>query len=397
MSDSSVHIGIAGPIASASLQPFLDPCDDLPDGLGGISVTQLVYGLVEAGHRVSVFTLDRSVTRPVVSAGPRLTIYFGPFRNHHRMRDGMKVERTALYDFITAARPDVVHAHWTYEYALAALRTGVPTLITVRDWAPTILRMHPDLYRAGRFLLNLATLVKGEHFVANSPYLQRLVERYTRRPVPVIPNGLADMHFTAPRTHPRGVAPIIVSVNNGVDGRKNILALIEAFALMRDHRPACRLRLIGAGSEPNGRVQQRAEAEGLPMTNVTMCGSMPHAEVLSEMARADVLVHPALEESFGMTLIEAMAKGTPVVGGRTSGAVPWVLNEGRAGVLTDVHSPQAMADATLNVLGDADHWRHLSAAGYHHAYDAFRLSRIVQQHVDLYHALLDQSNAVLHA
>ena len=55
-----------------------------------------------------------------------------------------------------------------------------------------------------------------------------------------------------------------------------------------------------------------------------------------------------------MALLEAMALGLPVVGGRDSGGVPWVLDYGRAGYLTDVRSPGKIKQALMECITDAD-------------------------------------------
>jgi hypothetical protein len=66
-------------------------------------------------------------------------------------------ERAGLERAMREDPCDVVHAHWTYEFALAALASGQPTLVTARDWAPTILLMQRRLrllpYRLACLLL----------------------------------------------------------------------------------------------------------------------------------------------------------------------------------------------------------------------------------------------------
>ena len=57
-----------------------------------------------------------------------------------------------------------------------------------------------------------------------------------------------------------------------------------------------------------------------------------------------------MEESFGNTLVEAMMLGTPVIGGRDSGAVPWVLDSGRAGELVNVRSEVEVVQALVRHL-----------------------------------------------
>jgi glycosyltransferase involved in cell wall biosynthesis len=93
---------------------------------------------------------------------------------------------------------------------------------------------------------------------------------------------------------------------------------------------------------------------------------LPHRELLTALAELDALLHPSLEESFGVVLAEAMALGLPVVAGRDSGAVPWVLGanpEGKCatGVLTDVRSATGMTNA-LHTLFDMEYAAR-SAAG----------------------------------
>lgn len=89
-----------------------------------------------------------------------------------------------------------------------------------------------------------------------------------------------------------------------------------------------------------------------------------------------------------MTLIEAMARRTPVVGGRRSGAVPWVLDGGAAGVLTDVRASLDIAASIVAVLSDHALWRRYSEAGHRRARQHFASSRVVEEYLDAYDRLL---------
>ena len=143
-----MKIGIAGPVTTSTLAELIEfNTNRIPEGSGGVSVTQFVKGLLKKGYHVSVYSFDFEITVPVVLKGPLLTLYYGPYRQKHRMWDFMKLERKFIRDTIKHDNPDIVHAHWTYEFALGALASGKPTLITVRDWAPTIFRLKTDPYR----------------------------------------------------------------------------------------------------------------------------------------------------------------------------------------------------------------------------------------------------------
>jgi L-malate glycosyltransferase len=395
MSSSPPHssqpiIAVAGPITPGALRAHLwEPAQQLPHGLGGVPVAALVDELLKRRYRVIVTSLSCDVDQDVVFTGPNLRLHVGPYRPRRRARDAFRIERHAITRALLQEKPDIVHAHWTYEFSLGALASQIPSLLTIRDWAPTILGLNPDAYRVVRLLMNLAVLSRGRHFSAVSPYIAKAAARWGRHAV-VVPNGLADSWFNGEPRSVRTTAPTLVSVNNGFGERKNSQTLLEAFPLVRRQHPKARLMLLGSGHDPDGPAQRWAATKGLE-EGVTFCGQLPYPSTMARIADADLLVHPSKEESFGMTLIEAMAQGTPVIGGIRSGAVPWVLGGGSAGVLSDVTSPPVLAASISGVLSDPSRWQHLSQIGHDHASSNFRLSNVVDRYVELYETILSSN------
>ena len=390
-----MHIGLAGPILSKPLAPFLDGDPDrLPSGLGGTPVWQLVGDLVNRGQRVSVVTLDPSVGTPVTASGPLLDLVYGPYRPRHRMRDLMRVERHAVRDGVLRTRPDLVHAQWCGEYALGGLASGIPTLVTVHDWMPSILRLTKVRYSPywlGRALLYFTTLARARHLTAVSPYIAEKVRHVSKAAIEVVPNAIPDAAFAqegerAGRPAADG-RPVIISVNSGFSPRKNVEALIAAHRALRQRRVACELHLVGDGYVPGGPCERWARRRRLA-EGVTFLGPLPRDEVLLRIGEATLLVHPAREESFGMTLIEAMSQRIPVIGGARSGAVPWVLGGGKAGLLVDVDDPRSIADAVAAVLTQPALRERLAGDGYLHARKNFSQSRVTDQYLGAYRRVL---------
>jgi L-malate glycosyltransferase len=380
-------IGIAGPVTIEALLPYLDRrTGRVPAGLGGVPVTALVTELLRLGHSVVVATLSPDVHEDVVLQGPCLRVHIGRYRRSGRARDAFRTERRAIRRALEQERPDVVHAHWTYEFALGALSSGTPTLVTIRDWAPTILRFHKDPYRAVRLLMHIATLARGRHFSTTSPYIVTAAARW-HRSAQLVPNALADHWFDDRVRQPRPDAPVLVSVNSGFSARKNGTTLLQAFGIVRRSHPRARLWLFGGDYEEQGPAHRWAQDRSLHV-GVEFRGAVPHADAMAAIADADVLVHPSLEESFGMTLVEAMAQGTPVIGGAASGAVPWVLDHGTAGRLTDVSSHESLAASIDELITDTSSWLAYSQQGFERASTTFRLSTIVQQYLGIYGELI---------
>jgi hypothetical protein len=96
----------------------------------------LIGELLRQGHQVLGITVDYRLggQAPVVARGPGFELHVLPGRlrawrfngwQPGRALDAFRVERQALVATLAALRPDVVHAHWTYEFALAALDSGL--------------------------------------------------------------------------------------------------------------------------------------------------------------------------------------------------------------------------------------------------------------------------------
>ncbi|MBW3621288.1 MAG: glycosyltransferase, partial [Actinobacteria bacterium] len=232
-----MRIALVGPARPSDLAARLGGGAPALAALSGSSVIgHLATTLHDRGHEVLVVTLSRDVgAEPVRLAGPRMELRVGHYRPVHRARDAFAGERRAVQALLReGSPPDVVHAHWTYEFALAALADGAPVVVTVHDWAPRVLRFHPHPYRLVRLGLAARVLRASRHTTAVSPYLADRVERWTRRRPVVVPNGLPAEEFSATSTGAAHGA--FVAINDGFSRWKNVASLLHAFALLRRRR-----------------------------------------------------------------------------------------------------------------------------------------------------------------
>ena len=149
-----MHIGIVGPIATNDLlsdtaQRRHTLC---PKGRAGAPlISNLIKEYMARGHQVLAITIDPAMKdddAPYVCIDGLLTYIVAPSRKHTFRFNGWRMGRTAdfyrferkqILSLLRQYKPDVVHAHWTYEFALAALAYTPDALITVHDNAQTIL------------------------------------------------------------------------------------------------------------------------------------------------------------------------------------------------------------------------------------------------------------------
>ncbi|MRR39016.1 hypothetical protein EG829_31090, partial [bacterium] len=120
--------------------------------------------------------LSETVT---VKSGP-LTLSVVPRMRARSALQMFREERRSLVRVLGREAPDVLHAHWTYEFAAAAQESGLPTLVTAHDDARIVLRFQPTLYRFLRLLLNDRVLRRASNVSTPSKYLASRIARRTK-------------------------------------------------------------------------------------------------------------------------------------------------------------------------------------------------------------------------
>ncbi|GGT30231.1 N-acetyl-alpha-D-glucosaminyl L-malate synthase BshA [Streptomyces kurssanovii] len=348
-----MRVAVAAPVDLRYLARRLAPALEgtVPKGLGGSVATSLAVELVDAGHEITVVTLASEVTSPAHWRLGSVNVLVGPYRARHRARDAFRQERNAVRDLLDSVDTDVVHAHWTYEFGLGAVAGRHPVLVSVHDWAPAILRHLPDPYRLVRLQMQAHCLLRTRHVAVVSPYIGHRLRRVGRHSARLLPNGLPLGSFLKRVPIRDGPVRRILSVNSDFSPGKNVSALLRSFRGVRQQLEDVELVLVGPDFQEGGPAETWAQKHGLASAT-RFAGPLSIEDVFAAMDRADLFVAPTLEESFGMTVLEAMARGLPIVAGRSSGAVPWLLGFGSAGELVDVRQPAQIAAAIVRLSRD---------------------------------------------
>ena len=201
------------------------------------------------------------------------------------------------------------------------------------------------------------------HWVSASVYNARQVEARYERPVTVIHNGVDTAVF---RPYPRekearaklGAAEgdlLLVSVGRLV-GWKGVRVVLEALA----RAPAeVRYVVIGTGPEEEN-LKRLAQTLGIA-GRVCFFGRAPHEALPALLSQCDVFVQPSIgEEAFGISVVEAMACGLPVLAS-DNGGLPEIVAEGETGRLLPPGDVDAWAAAISDLAREPDALRTLGA------------------------------------
>lgn len=367
--------------------------DDYPNS-GVPSVTNITEGIILAGHKVDLYVLYdcKEVAR---LTGDMLTIVLVPKGRKNLITTlfssffSAKNIRTAITPYID--KYDCINAHWHYHTILAVIpwRKSKKIFCTIRDWTSLIFRnlslKNKILWLHKYVISEYIMRCRNIKFVANSPYTMELLKnRLHQNDIPTIPNPVNDNFFVADRSeYPQ--SPIITSVLSSFDKRKNCETLLRAFKLVRNIAPTAKLILIGSRYYVGSPDLQPFADMGL-LEGVDLKGQLSHTQIKDIFLESTMLVHPAIEETFGNTLIEAMACKLPIVGGKDSGAVPYVLNYGECGHLCNVLSSNELCDCIIDLF-DSGKAKDMGEKGYNRALSEFSQKAVANQYIELYKSI----------
>ncbi|HUF47141.1 MAG TPA: glycosyltransferase [Vicinamibacterales bacterium] len=257
----------------------------------------------------------------------------------------------------TVGQFDVVHIHAVFSHAsIAAARScwrhGVPYVLrplgTLAPWALEQKRWQKRalLRVAGRRMIARAAVV---HYTTEAE--ARLTESTigaTRRLV--LPPGLGDEWLGQPVVPAAEREPIVFALAR-LHPVKNLEAAIGAFHLLGEAARAWHLVVAGDGETAYRQHLQALAAAGPAHDRISFPGWMDEATARAWLARASVFVQPSHQESFGVSVLEAMASGVPVVIARGVSLAEDVERAGAGWVTAPDHA--SVAEALGAAIGSA--------------------------------------------
>jgi glycosyltransferase involved in cell wall biosynthesis len=286
------------------------------------------------------------------------------------LRPGIIYKLTKLFRQL---RIDVVHTHDDRPniYGVpAAYLAGVRQIIHTRHSQGT------SLSKRQAFLVRLAAL-GNDRFVCISDDSARLAIRrgISARRVKVLHNGIDLDRFTCCGPNPIGPAVLVARLAP----EKDVGTLLHAAALIIRERHDFRLHIAGDGV---CRPELEALAAQLGLKGyVTFLGAV--REIPALLARARLFVLSSITEGISLTLLEAMARGLPVVATRVGGN-PEVVADGETGLLVSARDPGALANAMLGLWAQADIGVRMGLAGRQRVEQHFDVRRMVADYETLY-------------
>lgn len=245
--------------------------------------------------------------------------------------------------------PRVLHAHWWIPggWIARSIVTTEQLIVTSHGTDLRLLQkkawMRPlagHVYRRADVITTVSGWMAetlGSHFPA------------VRDRIQIAPMPPDDSIFMGQIREETNSLPVILSVTRHTIQKRN-LVLIHALSLLRERGLTFRCRLVGDGGTERANLETQIEQSGLG-GHVELIPSMSQSELADEYRRADVTVLPAVDEGFGLALVEAQLSGCAVIGAR-SGGITDIIEDHKSGLLVNPDDPHNLADALQRLLTD---------------------------------------------
>ncbi len=377
---------------------------NFPPVVGGIETYayNLAKGLVDAGHHVKVYT-SRTLGAPHQEIWQGIQV--------HRYR---AVARPFSYPFMPGLftallrdDSDIIHAHinspMTVDLtAMVSRLLNVPLAITyhadalLSDLMPNPASFHKwlgQIYWLSRHLaagVASRLIVTSPLYLETSNFLQRYKEKTSVIPAVVDPFFLEPLGDTSALRKKFGFSSdsqLILFVGRLVP-YKGLHTLLHAFRRVRKRHQSALLVLIGSGPEHPHLLRMSKQ---LGVADSTRFLGRVSREVLRDMYSAcDLFVLPSRSrsEAFGIVLLEAMARGKPVISTNVGG-VPYVVDHGKTGYLVPPNNPVALAEKISKLLDNHALCSKIGKAGRERVVRKFTREPTTRQLEKLYFGMLE--------
>jgi N-acetyl-alpha-D-glucosaminyl L-malate synthase BshA len=365
-------------------------------GGSGAVATELALELGQRGHEIHIISYaapfrlrgisDKVFLHQVDLSGTYPLLEYFPYS----LALAVKQHEVALRENL-----DILHVHYAIPHAPAAFLAKqmlqedheIKVVTTLHGTDITLVGLESSFFSVTKFSMEQSDAVTAvSAFLAEETYRAFGCKACD---IEVIPNFVSPTEYyplSAATESPKRIAPpnckVLAHISNFREV-KRVPDVVRTFARVREEIPAV---LFLAGDGPQ-RPETEAEAERLGVaSDVLFLGKV---DAVADLLRAaDLYLLPSGAESFGLSALEAMACGVPVIGSRVGG-LGEVVVDGITGYLAEVGDVDEMAGHAVGLLKDDAKLAAFRAAAIDRA-KLFHPDIVVTQYEALYRRLIEQ-------
>lgn len=291
----------------------------------------------------------------------------------------------ALKKAITEFKPDVVHAHYATSYGLIGALSGFHPYV-VSAWGTDVMKF-PQKNFINKAVLKY-NLRKADVICATSYTISEFLKPVTDKLVQVIPFGVNVNEFRKKEVKSLFDKDVfVIGSIKPLEALYNTDVLIKAFGKLKSKYPERKIKLVIIGEGTQSEILKALAHKLKIESEVTFTGRIPYFEVSNYFNMLDVLVNISDYESFGVSVIEAMACEKPVVATNTGG-LKEIIENSTFGSLVEVENVEQTASEIEKYLLDVTLKQKVGKAAREKVVQKYNWEDNIKQMIDVYQKLL---------
>lgn len=383
---------------------------------GGIAayLRAVIPALVERGHQISVFAASDQSCSFERERG-KVRVYHFPLPSVHWYTSRLPLIRSTL-------TLPLRQLEWSlgFYWRIARLTNGIDLdvlecsesgALFLDRVAPLVIRLHgsefvfrkytgqpidASVWLNDKFEIQACKRAAGvttpSHFQAReaAERMKLALDRFKVIPNP-ISQMMLDVALQVASKSKIATSPVVLYTGR-LAPVKGIDPLLKAIPIIRTSFPDATFVLAGPWQMPQPPAHWNLSLNQTSADGILWLGHLPPLQLVEWYRHAALAVVPSYYETFGISVIEAMAFGLPVVA-TTAGGLPEVAENGVTGILVPPGDPQALAEAIIRLLCDPDLRRRMGEAGRERVLAKFTVEQVVVKTIEVYDRVLRKSDS----
>jgi N-acetyl-alpha-D-glucosaminyl L-malate synthase BshA len=364
-------------------------------GGSGVVATELGMSLAAKGHEIHFITYSQPVRLDLFADN---VYYHEVVVNNYPLFDYPPYETVLagkMVDVVKFEKLDLLHVHYAIPHASAAflaqqiLRAQdirIPFITTLHGTDITLVGRDPAIKPVIQYCLEMSDAVTAVSESLKSDTIQHF---NIQRDITVIPNFIrledyrTETNYQLRSRYARDDEFVITHISN-FRKVKRVEDVVLIFKKINDVLPS-KLLLVGDGPERQ-KVEELCRKLGT-CDRVILLGKTQATHL--PLSISDLFLLPSETESFGLSALEAMAAGVPVISSNTGG-LPEVNLDGYSGFLAPVGDVDTMAAKALKILSSSETLKSFKAQARNNA-KRFESKKIIPIYEELYQRVLEQA------
>lgn len=345
--------------------------------------------LVQQGFALAIFSLNSPE-----SDWPHkndIQVFSDTFKQH-LLTENSPIKLSYLFSLPRVKRaikkfnPDIVHSHYATSYGLLGVLSGFKPLI-ISVWGADIFNFPHTSFLHKSIIKHI--LKKSSRILSTSKIMKEEIKKYSTKDITVTPFGVDMEVFKNTNQNTKTKKEIVIGTVKMLEEKYGIDILIRAFASIKQNIPEkIKLLIVGDGTKAQA-YKSLTKQLGIER-EVIFTGKIPTEQVAEYHNRIDIFVAVSIEdsESFGVSVIEAMACETPVIVSQVGG-LQEVVENNVSGIFVQPKNIQQTANAIISLINNPEKANQLGKNGRIRVKAMYDLQENLKTMIDVYNNVLN--------